>query len=162
MKQLALILILAASSFMGIFKSRTLKLRAEELRGIISAVEHIKTGISFGRKSLPILFSEIEKEVCPLFYSVGTETDGKTVYEKYENIKNECGMWLVEDDKKTVDSFFSSIGRSNVEDQTVLCDGTLFRLSKHLADAEEKYKKYGGLFSKSGVLAGLFIVILLL
>ena len=80
MKQFALILILCASSFLGIFKSWTLKRRTEELRGIISAVEHIKTGISFGRKNLPSLFSEIEKDLCPLFYFVGKEDCGNTVY----------------------------------------------------------------------------------
>ena len=74
MKQFALILILCASSFLGIFKSWTLKRRTEELRGIISAVEHIKTGISFGRKNLPSLFSEIEKApFCSCFTSIDSQ-----------------------------------------------------------------------------------------
>ena len=164
MKQFALILILCASSFLGIFKSWTLKRRTEELRGIISAVEHIKTGISFGRKNLPSLFSEIEKDLCPLFYFVGKEDCGNTVYEKYKSVKNEkeSRLCLADADKKTLDSFFISIGRSNEVEQKLLCDGVLERLAKHLAEAEEKYKKYGGLFSKSGVLAGLFIVVLFL
>jgi len=164
MKQLALILILAASSFCGIFKSWSMKRKIDELREIITAVEHIKAGISFGRKNLPSLFSDIEKETCPLFYSIGTETRYDTVYERYKNIRaeKETGSWLSDVEKKTLDNFFISIGRSNEEEQKSLCDGTLFRLSNHLAEADEKYKKYGGLFSKSGVLAGLFIVILLL
>ena len=157
-----MILILIASSFLGIFKSLALKRRAEELRGIIYAVEHIKTGISFDRKSVPSLLSELEKERCRLFYAVGKEAVGKTVAEAYEKVKKENVSFLSESDIKTVDLFFSALGRSGADGQTSLCDGTLSRLSKQLSEADEKYKKYGGVFSKSGILAGLFIVILLL
>ena len=149
---------------MGIFKSRALKRRAEELRGIIHAVERIKTGISFGKKSVPFLLSEIGKDMCPLFFSVGTSASGTTVYENYEKVRSDYSSrsFLTDDDQKNVDLFFSSLGRSGSDDQLALCETTLSRLSGNLLDAEEKYKKYGNVFSRSGILAGLFIVILFL
>ena len=149
---------------MGIFKSRALKLRAEELRGIIHAVERIKTGISFGQKSVPSLLSEIEKDMCPLFFFVGNSALGRTVLESYEKVRSDYSSrsFLNDDDQKNVDLFFSSLGRSGTDDQLSLCEATLLRLSGNLLDAEEKYKKYGNVFSRSGILAGLFIVILFL
>jgi len=141
-----------------------LKLRAEELRGIIHAVERIKTGISFGQKSVPSLLSEIEKDMCPLFFYVGNSALGKTVLENYEKVRSDYSSrsFLNDDDQKNVDLFFSSLGRSGTDDQLSLCEATLLRLSGNLLDAEEKYKKYGNVFSRSGILAGLFIVILFL
>ncbi len=141
-----------------------MKLRAEELRGIIHAVERIKTGISFGQKSVPSLLSEIEKDMCPLFFFVGNSALGKTVLESYEKVRSDYSSrsFLNDDDQKNVDLFFSSLGRSGTDDQLSLCEATLLRLSGNLLDAEEKYKKYGNVFSRSGILAGLFIVILFL
>ena len=141
-----------------------MKLRAEELRGIIHAVERIKTGISFGQKSVPSLLSEIEKDMCPLFFYVGNSALGKTVLENYEKVRSDYSSrsFLNDDDQKNVDLFFSSLGRSGTDDQLSLCEATLLRLSGNLLDAEEKYKKYGNVFSRSGILAGLFIVILFL
>ena len=141
-----------------------MKLRAEELRGIIHAVERIKTGISFGQKSVPSLLSEIEKDMCPLFFFVGNSALGRTVLESYEKVRSDYSSrsFLNDDDQKNVDLFFSSLGRSGTDDQLSLCEATLLRLSGNLLDAEEKYKKYGNVFSRSGILAGLFIVILFL
>ncbi len=131
---------------------------------MIDAVARVKTGICFERKGIPAILTHIDDGGLCLFGAVGQLANKQTVGSAYRSIVEnaEKNWFLLPDDKKIIDGFFDALGHSDGEHQRELCDNTAARLLKQLENAEETYKKYGGVFSKSGILAGLFIVIMLL
>ena len=84
----------------------------------------------------------------------GGELDTQALFKGNNTLKQE--------EKEIVSLFFKSLGRSDVENQTKEIKNYLVRFENLLSLASTDNKKYGSLGIKLGVIAGLFVVILLI
>ena len=84
--------------------------------------------------------------------------------ENYEYAKEKIGkgMFLIKSDWKILDKFFYSLGSTSREGQISLCDKSLDLIEKQEEEAENTYLKYSKLYTSSGILIGLFLVIILI
>ena len=76
--------------------------------------------------------------------------------------KLEKSLFFEKSDWQLLDSFFLSFGKTSSENQIILCKKNTELLEKKEKEAEDNYGKYSRLYSTSGVLVGLFLVIVLL
>lgn len=141
-------------SCFGLYKSYRLQKRRKLLQEISGVIFRIGEEIRFSGRPISEL-SVLSGRENSLFGAL-SEEDGywkrKVLYEK----------WFRPEDWEILDPFFESFGKTDAEGQITSCSITCQRLSEQGKKAEEENGKKCRLYSYSGVLAGLFLVILFL
>jgi len=161
MKYISMIIILAVCSSAGVYFSISMKKRVTQLCDVINGINTVKNGIICGQTEIYGIFESI---VDSGIFSSVVGADGETTTEKYFNAKRflKRNMFLDNSDWAEIDRFFASVGKSEAEAQIRICDNCIKSIEKRLLSADEKYKRIGGVYAKGGVLAGIFIVILMI
>ncbi len=147
----------------GILKSYKLKKRCESLSVLKQATERLGVEISFTKKRLERIFTEISRDFSlPVFYNTailirkaGLKTAWSESLDRYAD-----EMALSETDIKTLSGLGDISGYAGDEQQRLLHTLTkLLELSCN--EAGESYKRCGKLSRSIGLLVGLLLVILL-
>ena len=161
-KASALSLILLICTLSGFFKTYSLKRRVKELETLSRYIEKIMLEIRFSMKPIPVILERIGNVSLPLLNEIlyiDKNNTMKDIYCKAKQItKNQ--MFLINDDWAVIDIFFPALGNSDLEGQLSLCENTLILLEKQIKQAETINNKYSKMYSSTGFLIGLFIVII--
>ena len=144
-----------------------MKKRIIILRQFLLLLEAVQTQISFINTDLFSLFSYLSENksldeltfVNKCFESL-SETDNFELL--WTDCVNNFKSPLTKDDSAIILSFGTQLGKSDTEGQIRNCQIHKCQIENQITDAEEKYKKYGNLYLKLGVLSGFLIVIFLL
>lgn len=159
---LLLLLFLLCSSY-GLLKNIAAKYRSVNMKKAAELIFRIENEIEFSGRDI----YSVAKKIA------GSDELGIMQYlsnrsfspaENYEYAKNRIGrgLFLEKDDWKIIDDFFDGLGSSSRENQKLLCEKTVELLEKQSSAAEENYLKYSKLYTSSGILIGLFLVIILI
>ncbi|MDF2686045.1 MAG: stage sporulation protein SpoAB [Clostridia bacterium] len=163
-KATALSLILLVCTLSGFYKTYSLKKRVKELEGLSRYLEKLMLEIRFSMKSIPAILDKIGIQALPLLNEILHIDKNNSMYDIYytakQTTKNQ--MFLNNDDWVVLDVFFPALGGSDLDGQISLCKNTLILLEKQIKQAEAVSNKYSKMYSSTGFLIGLFIVIIFL
>ena len=159
MKAAAIFLIWLMCALTGFYKTFLLKKRKEELDSLIKTVEYFATSADYSKKTPREVFASLpESYQTPITRAMAESDD---VYGAFKKL-NKNKSFIIEKDFSVLDAFFSSIGKSDLENQLLLAKKTLCALEENREDAHCIYNKYSRLYMTSGVLVGTLFVILMI
>ena len=142
----------------GLYFSYRLKMREESLRELTQVLREMALLIRY--RALPVkdLFSELSRYefISNVGGAVGADFRGGWV--TAADKLTELGEY----ERKVVKSVGLSLGTSDIEGQIGMLEVNAEILSKHSEEAHEQYVKKGNLYRIFGVLAGMFIAVLLI
>lgn len=169
MKTVALIIVFLGLSFAGYYKSLTLYRRTNELDLFIAIIEHIRDEIRYLRLPAPRIIKKLcslkrfsEYEVLKIFES--ELKNKRSIIEGWEITveRAEQISELNHDDLIILNSFFEGLGSTDEQGQGNLCSSALSELKRQRKDADEYCKKHARLYRSLGILAGLFVCVILM
>lgn len=158
---LLLLLFLFCSSY-GILKNISVKYRLLNLKNAKNLVFTVRNEIDFSGKDIYDIAEKLSVS-DNLGFMQYMSNRCFSPSENYDYAKS-CigkGLFFEKSDWVILDDFFSSLGLTSFENQLLLCDKNIKLLEKQSNEAEENYKKYSKLYTSSGILVGLFLVIIL-
>ncbi|PWM45525.1 MAG: hypothetical protein DBX47_04360 [Clostridiales bacterium] len=159
MKTVAIIVIWMMCCFTGFYKTYLLKKRKEELDSLIKTVEYFASSADYEKKTPKEVFATLpESYKIPLTRAIEGSDD---IYGAFKQA-NKNQSFINEKDFSILDMFFSSIGRSDLENQLSLVKKTITSLEENREDARSIYNKYSRLYITSGILVGTLFVILMI
>lgn len=148
--------------------SRGILLRAAELEKARVFIVYIRSQIRYSSQKLEAIISEYLKEHegnLPSFMSQDIlSNEHGSVQNGILKALGQAGhrQGLKGSDLACLKSFFSSLGRGDVESQTALCELYEALINERLLSARQRAEKYGGLYTSLCVMGGLAISILLI
>ncbi|MGN1201105.1 MAG: stage III sporulation protein AB [Candidatus Caccovivens sp.] len=164
MKYLFIVFLFCICTFVGYMFSRKYMRRKKFFASLIALADKLSLEINFSRERLKVLllnFDEASKkdllgidERFIDYLDKKCELSSEEIFKKNDILKQE--------EKDLILLFFKTLGRSDVENQTKEISSFVARFSeiKELCDQEQK--KYGALSLKLGVVAGLFLAVILI
>lgn len=170
-KLIGSLLIMAASSFLGVYFSKECARRPRELRELQRLLQMFENEISFLSSTVTEAFIKLSgyyESNIRLFFSQAAEIlmhkNGINASEAWEmavkeNIKKTA---LKKEDEAIVLSFGKMLGASDLEGQISNIRLTLTQLKMQEEKAEEEKEKNKTMYMNLGVLGGLAIVIILI
>lgn len=163
LKVLLLILIFSGCSSFGILKALTVKYRFNNLHMAKELLFKIRNEIEFSEKDIYELSKDIEDtDGLGIMSYMSNKSFSPSENYGFAKEKLEKSLFFEKSDWQLLDSFFLSFGKTSSENQIILCKKNTELLEKKEKEAEDNYGKYSRLYSTSGVLVGLFLVIVLL
>ncbi len=158
--------IIISGVWWGLIKSNELKLRVESLENIKAALGVLESEISFSSHYLKDAFLRIER-LCPcgeLFGGTAEKMKRLPVRDAWCDTLVELskGYKLKQSDVDILKTFSAELGKSDKEQQIKNIHRITELLKVSVADAREEYKTMAKLYRSTGILTGLFIVIILL
>ncbi|WAA11429.1 stage III sporulation protein SpoIIIAB [Fervidibacillus halotolerans] len=170
MKLIGALLILAASSWIGLEVSRSYSERIRQLRMMKSALQSLEAEIMYGHTPLHEASRKISKQfVVPIqilfdcFSNklIEREITAKQAWE--ESLKE---IWpktaMKNSELEILLQFGETLGRHDLVQQQKQIQLTLTYLERVEREATEKQQTYGKMVKSLGVLSGLFIIIILI
>lgn len=163
-------LIIGASAAIGFSSVRRMQLRVHVLSSLLVSIETIKNEICDRLTPLPELFArlaaETESPVKFLFARLAVQMDelgDMSFYAIWEKaIEKTPDLELTPAEKRTLTDLGRTLGRYDIEEQRVACNYTMRRLETYLQKAEAERRNQGKVHAALSVIAGVFVVIILL
>lgn len=169
LKIIASMMVIAASSLLGISLSKKYTERVKGINRFITALTMLESEIKFSLTPLSDAFMKIGNTIG---YEVGgalkstadmlNMRTGETAAHAWETSINSRFLPLNKEDLDILLSFGKSLGISDCENQIKNIQLTVEGLKRNLTSASEESMKNKKIFTNLGVLFGIFIVILLL
>jgi len=159
LKTVGLILIFAACTFFGFSVSRKKREAIEYTGALILLIEYMRLQIRDYRSELGEIYSSYKNDfLSRIGFIDHLRSSGFGV--ALQNTYREFG---IDDDLyRTLSAFSESLGRSDAQTQTDMCDRIIERLNECKNARQESYANEKKLYSALGILAGALIVIILL
>ncbi len=162
MKYIFLVLLVCMTSFIGYIFSKKYKIRANFFESLLYLCQKFDIEINFSRERLKNIFLNLDeknkinlKGIDKNFISY---INGETTLEKDNLFK---GInFLKDDEKDLIFTFFKSLGRSDVDSQSKEIKNFQARFDGISNQVNSENKKYGKLFLKLGIIAGLLLVVI--
>lgn len=159
------VIVLFGCSYVGYGLGQYYIMRHQFIGALITFLQVLKVDISYLKDDL-IKVIETHKKNCPTSLQTVLKSYLKTLTEQetitVESLKNNIKTpYLEEPEYGTLLQFFESLGKSDVTSQLELLDQFLAFFHRYYKNAETQKKKYAGLFSKLGVLLGIFLMVIL-
>lgn len=154
----------AVCAYMGIMRSNEMKNRCVMLERLISAFEMLETEIRFNRTEIKKAFLNTEKAL-PMYGFLKTAAENMDklgIKKAWENAADKCLRSLSDVDRNAVKILSSKLGMTDAEGQIKQLEYVKNILKHQAGEAEKEYKRLGRLYRSGGVLAGAFIVLVLL
>lgn len=165
MKLIGAAIILAVCVYAGFSMSDRLKKRCVYLQNICEALNLLETEISFGKSRLKQAFIKINSAVNTqgLFKNAADNMENMGIKKAWrEAVGNTQGkLKFNEDDAQILMLLSERLGMTDTEDQIKNIAYTRCRIEGNLKAAENEYAKMGKLYRNGGILAGLFLVLIL-
>ena len=167
-KIIGLIIILFSCSKIGIDASRRYKSRSREIRSLITALELMKSEISFTNSVVSdVLASSSSVSSYSVKEMLGSISDSvangnMTVYEAYKKYikENSWRFSLKKAELEILDVFFSKFGMYAPDDQIACIDSALKAMELNLKDAVFDERKYARLSAVTGIASGFLIAVI--
>jgi len=170
MKWIGVLLILSTTTWIGFEWSNRLVKRPKHIRQLKSALQILEAEMTFSQLPIKDAFfrigSQIPNPTKSFFLSLGEqmEEEEKDFYQIWTDsvqkfIQYSC---LTESEKEILNQFGRTLGQHDYYQQQKHIQLTLSHLERELEDARDNQFKYSKMAKTLGVLAGLFIVLLLI
>lgn len=170
-KLAGILLLMTGCCGLGINRVAEAKQRIRELREIRRMVIRIQSEMVYGKRALPeicLLFSQcMEEPYRTAFYSIFREleeNDGTDLSGIWKEQMEECmkNLPLWEEEKDILRNMPEYLGIMDEKQQAANIGQSLDFLSAHIARAEAGYENQARVTMSISVMAGIFLVILLL
>ncbi len=150
--------------FVGYIISRKYIKRKRFFESIIAFADKLSLDINFSRERLKVLIENFDlgsrKKLSGIdcafldFLDKKCDLSSEVVFKKADVLK--------EEEKDLILLFLKALGRSDVENQTKEISGFVTRFVEIKKNCDEEQKKYGTLSLKLGIVAGLFLAIVMI
>ena len=164
-KYFMLFCILIASSLIGKFLAKKYVYRLEELEEIENILNIIKNKIKFTYEPIPEIFEEISenssKNIGNIFKNAKEKMNEKSVSQAWEEAMEESENNLKKEDKKVLKTMSKLLGLTDVDGQISQIEITERFLQDNIETAKREKQSNERLYTRSGTIMGLAIVIVL-
>lgn len=164
MKYVLLGIMFGVCVFVGYLFSLKYKKRQKFFSALIMLAEKLDVEINYSRDRLKKLISEFDEAHKKNLLSVEQNfidyLDGKCELTSENLFKNVTILKASEKDSLFI--FFKNLGRSDVENQTKEIKNYIKRFEEMSKTSDVENKKYGSLSLKLGIVAGLFLIVILI
>ena len=164
MKYFFIGLVFCLCVFVGYIISRKYVKRKRFFEGLIAFADKLSLDINFSRERLKVLIENFDINSRKNLLGIDTafldfldkkcELSNENVFKKADVLKAE--------EQDLILLFLKALGRSDVENQTKEISGFVSRFVVMKKSCDEEQKKYGTLSLKLGIVAGLFLAIIML
>lgn len=131
---------------------------------LILLAQKLDVEINFSRERLKKLIESVDektkKNLCGVDRNFSLYLDSESGLDS-DKLFEKCSF-LKPDEKEMVFLFFKNLGRSDIAGQTKEIQNFLKRFDDNLIKCTAENKKYGALCLKLGVIAGLFLAVILI
>lgn len=164
------VLIIGATATVGLSSVWRMRTRVRALTGLIAAVDTMKSEICDRLTPLPELVEQLTREAASpvdrLFHRTVQEMSELGIQSFYFLWKNAVEasreLELTEPERQTLIDLGRSLGRYDTEEQRGAFTYALRRLEGYLRKAEEERTKQSRVHAVLGIVAGVFVVIVLM
>lgn len=164
-KGVGLILIGAACAAWGFSMADRLKKRRDFLEAFITSLSVLETEIAFGRHELRTIFKGMDNERLMGFYALCADrirsTGAREAWETAARLTSGAA-WLDENDVAAISSLGAELGRTDIEGQRKNIGRARELLMLRADNARREYDRLARVYRGCGILAGAFIVIVLI
>lgn len=165
MKLIGAVIIFAVCAYAGFAFSDRMKKRCVYLMNICEALNLLETEITFRGSRLKQAFIKIDKasDTRGLFKTAADNMESKGIKRAWrEAAKEKSGeLRFNETDTEALALLGERLGMTDTEDQIKNIIYARKRLEDNLKGAKEEYAKLGRLYRSGGILAGLFLILIL-
>lgn len=170
-KFVGFILILGATTFLGVLISKKYSLRVNELQELITGLEIFETRLNYTYDTIPDAFDFIHRhlksDVRNIFKNVSNDLNksnevsaGDTFMKVVDEEKS--FLALTDEDVEALKGLSVSLGQTDLENQSKNIKLIIHTLSMQLESAKFEKNKNFKLFRNMGVLVGLMLIIILI
>jgi len=164
------LLIIGATVALGLSSMWRMGARVRTLSGLIAALEAMKSEICDRLTPIPALIEQLAREMDPpldrLFQKVNREMETLGIRSFYSiwkaAIEAAEDLELTPEERQTLIDLGRSLGRYGPEEQRGAFSYALRRLEGHLRLAETHRREQGRVHAVLGLVAGVFVVIILM
>lgn len=169
-KAVGICLVLFSSSAIGFLLSGRLKERTEELETIRKFLLMLRGEIKYGRSTLAEAFGAIGKRLKEPYGRLLLDTaaameqmQGQTLAQIWEQCVSEAlkESALTKEDREKLIHMGSQLGYLDTEMQLSTIELYLEQIQEEIRNAAESFKRNGRLYRTMGIMAGIFLVILM-
>lgn len=150
----------------GFFKSYKLKCRCKNLCDVKAALSVLQTHIRFSKSEISIAMrkSACKNEAGRLFISAAEGTQNSGAAKAWTDAVEEYSptLYFTDEDKSTLLLLSSRLGMTDESGQLSNIEYVCNLLDVHIASARYDADKYCRLYSGGGVLAGLFLCLIII
>ena len=164
MKWVLIIIMFLGCVGLGWFFSMKYKKREAFFSSLIMFAQKLDVEINFSRERLKKLIETMDEKSKKNLFGIDknflTYLDGSSELSHEALFKNI--QFLKSEEKETIFLFFKSLGRTDVLSQSKEIANFSKRFDENLATCANENKKYGSLCFKLGIIAGLFVLVVLI
>lgn len=157
-------IIFASCAYLGLRKSGDLKARGNALDAVYAALLQLETEISFCVNDLKRAFLSIDKNTrtCGLFRDAAEHMEEYGIKKAwaYAVVKNPAP--LNNDDRELILMLASKLGMTDAKNQLRHIAYIKELVSAQAAAAKSDYDRLGKIYRSGGLLAGLFIILIII
>lgn len=165
-KYLELILVLSASTYIGILISKKYLNRVTDLKEMKNALNIFATKIKFTYETIPQIFKEISEKVKPnianIFLSASNKMENINAGNAWLQALEESNTNMVKEDIETLKNLSNLLGKVDIEGQVNEIELVETFLDTQIEIAEEDKNKYVKMYKTLGITIGLAVVIILI
>lgn len=165
-KYLELILVLSASTYIGILVSKKYLNRVKDLKEMKNALNIFSTKIKFTYEPIPQIFKEISEKVklniAKIFLLASNKMENTNAGEAWIQALEETNTSMVKEDIETLKNLSNLLGKVDIEGQINEIELVETFLDTQIELAEEEKKKYVKMYKTLGITIGLAVVIILI
>ncbi|WP_085991931.1 stage III sporulation protein SpoIIIAB [Oceanobacillus senegalensis] len=170
MKWIGALILIGATTWLGIEWSNRLANRPKQIRQLKNALQILEAEIVYSQLPLRDAFFSIAKQI-PQPTKSFFEQMGESLQDKdndlYHNWKKNINSFVQDsslgvNEKEILNQFGRTLGQHDFYQQQKHIQLALSHLQRELEDAREEQYKYSKMAKSLGVLAGIFIVLLLI
>lgn len=170
MKWIGVVLILGTTTWIGFDWSSRLMKRPKHIRQLKSALQILEAEMTFSQLPIKDAFLRISSQVPnptkSFFNSLGESMEKETgdFYQIWVDCVNKYIQYssLTVNEQEILNQFGRTLGQHDYYQQQKHIQLTLSHLERELEDARDNQFKYSKMAKTLGILAGLFIVLLLI
>ena len=161
-----LILIIVASSYIGILFSKKYANREKEIKQMKTALNMFATKIKYTYEPIPSLFMEIANKIGgnigSIFSLASTTMKEETAGDAWEKALNEVNHNLSKEDIAILKNLSKLLGQTDIEGQISQIEVVNEFLTSQLENANEERRKNEKMYRTLGIVTGLTIAIILI
>lgn len=165
-KYLELILILSASTYIGILISKKYLNRVKDLKEMKNALNIFTTKIKFTYQPIPGIFKEMSEKLKPnianIFLSAANKMENINAGDAWLQALEESNTNMIKEDIETLKTLSNLLGKVDIEGQVNEIGLVETFLDTQIELAEEEKSKYVKMYKTLGVTIGLALVIILI
>lgn len=165
-KYLELILILSASTYIGILISKKYLNRVKDLKEMKNALNIFTTKIKFTYQPIPEIFKEMSEKLKPnianIFLSAANKMENINAGDAWLQALGESNTNMIKEDVETLKTLSNLLGKVDIEGQVSEIGLVETFLDTQIELAEEEKNKYVKMYKTLGVTVGLALVIILI